>query len=299
VTVTIEQGQLFDVGGHRLHIHSVGSGSPTVLFDAGNGGGVRDWSLVQQEVAKFTSASAYDRAGYGQSESGPLPRTSEACVKDLHNLLSAAGVTRPLVLVGHSFGCHNMRLYAASFPTEVAGVVLVEPPHEAMGVRLPPAFQHARAKKWKQIRTMRLLARAGLLHLVRAFLPKNAPPIARAMLADVSVRRFDTALAEIDAMPQSDELVGRHHSLGDLPLLVLSADKSLATFEPRDYPKGTNLDQVQRVWMELLHDVARASSRGTLLPVSDSGHHVPLERPAAVVDAIHHVVADLRKPNAL
>src|SRR5256885_1550156 len=96
--------------------------------------GGRRWSSVRlssaDAVAEFTRACSYDRAGYGFSDDGPRPRTSRACVEELRALLRAAKVPAPYVLVGHSFGSHNVRLYAAMHPDEVAGIVLVDPAHE-------------------------------------------------------------------------------------------------------------------------------------------------------------------------
>ena len=119
-------GKLVDVGGYRLHINCTGTGSPTVILDAGLGGTSLDWSKIQPAVARFTRVCSYDRAGYGWSESGPGPRTSQQIVKELHLLLAHAQINGPYVLVGHSVGGLNMRLYAYRYPAEVAGMVLLD-----------------------------------------------------------------------------------------------------------------------------------------------------------------------------
>src|SRR6185437_3838481 len=105
-------GKLVDIGGYKLHINCTGTGSPTVILDAGLGGTSLDWSKVQPAVAHFTRVCSYDRAGYGWSESGPGLRTSQQIVKELHLLLAHAQINGPYVLVGHSAGGLNMRLYA-------------------------------------------------------------------------------------------------------------------------------------------------------------------------------------------
>src|SRR6185437_4833919 len=97
-------GTLVDVGGFRLHLHSEGDGAPAVIFDAALGGSSLSWALVQPRVAAFTRACSYDRAGFGWSDAGPMPRTASEIAKELHALLAAAGGKPPYILVGHSFG---------------------------------------------------------------------------------------------------------------------------------------------------------------------------------------------------
>ena len=119
-------GQLVDVGGYRLHINCVGTGSPTVVIDAGWGDWSAGWSRVQPEAAKTTRVCTYDRAGMGYSEPGPLPRTAEQFAKELHTLLQHAAIPGPYVLVGHSMGGAPVRVFAHTYAAEVAGVVLIE-----------------------------------------------------------------------------------------------------------------------------------------------------------------------------
>jgi len=124
------EGVLISVEERRMWIACDGSGGPTVIMDAGVNSGSQAWSLVQPGVAKFTRACVYDRAGLGRSDAITRPRTSNEVVDDLHDLLTNAGVPGPYVLVAHSFGGLNVRLYAAQFPKDVAGMVLVDPVHE-------------------------------------------------------------------------------------------------------------------------------------------------------------------------
>ena len=120
---------LVDVGGRQLYINCSGKGTPAVILEAGLDNASDAWSDFQPRVAGFTRVCSYDRAGLGRSEAGPTPRTSQAIVDDLHRLLSNAGGRGPYVMVGHSFGGMNARLYAAQYPQEVAGVVLVDSLH--------------------------------------------------------------------------------------------------------------------------------------------------------------------------
>lgn len=106
-----QEGRSVEVGGFRLNMHCTGAGTPAVILDSGLGIPAMGWDLVQPGVEKFTRVCSYDRAGYGWSEPGPAPRTSQQIAKELHLLLQNAGLQPPYILVGHSFGGFNVRLF--------------------------------------------------------------------------------------------------------------------------------------------------------------------------------------------
>jgi pimeloyl-ACP methyl ester carboxylesterase len=113
-------------------------------------------------------------------------------------------------------------------------------------------------------------------------------------LADTSARRFATVRAELASLPETEESVRHDRSLGDIPLVVLAAGKAIATFEPRAYPKGTDLDSVRQTWRLLLGEIAGHSTRGRVKEINGAGHHIPLERPDAVIEAVREVLEDIR-----
>jgi pimeloyl-ACP methyl ester carboxylesterase len=124
------QGHKVDIGGYRLRLHCAGQGSPVVVMDSGLGDTMETWADVWPDVKEFTRVCVYDRAGLGKSDEGPVPRTSQRIADELHGLLGMARVPAPYLLVGHSFGGLNVRLFAAEHPDQVAGLVLVEATHE-------------------------------------------------------------------------------------------------------------------------------------------------------------------------
>ena len=136
-------GKRVDIGGRALFISCTGSGSPTVVLEAGSGNSAETWVGVQPEVARFTRVCSYDRAGLGQSDPAPSGvRTVQDSVDDLHALLAAVDISGPIVLAGHSLGGLIVRLYASQCPGDVAGVVLVDgmPPNlPTSGLALLPA----------------------------------------------------------------------------------------------------------------------------------------------------------------
>lgn len=123
-------GQMVDVGGYSLNIYCTGVGTPTVILESGLGENARSWLDVQQDVDRFTRSCSYDRAGYGRSDRGPQPRSSAQIAKELHALLINSKTPGPYVLVGHSFGGYNVRVYTGLYRNEVSGVVLVDSSHE-------------------------------------------------------------------------------------------------------------------------------------------------------------------------
>ena len=112
--------------GARLNLYCTGSGTPTVIFDAGWEDWAPSWAIVQPRVAKWTRACSYDRAGAGFSVAGPMPRTSVRIANELHSALHNAGIEGRYILVGHAFGGDVVRTFADLYAEDVAGLVLVE-----------------------------------------------------------------------------------------------------------------------------------------------------------------------------
>lgn len=110
----------------RLNFTCLGSGSPAIVFDAGYSDWSPAWAVVQPRIAAFTRACSYDRAGSGFSGPGPIPRTTERIATELHDALQAGDIRGPYILVGSAFGGDHVRAFADLFPSDVAGLVLVD-----------------------------------------------------------------------------------------------------------------------------------------------------------------------------
>ena len=129
-----------DIGGYLLKINCTGNGSPTVILEAGLGDVSIEWSRAQPEIAKFARVCSYDRAGYASSDAGPMPRTSVQIAKELRTLLQNARKAPPYLLVGHSFGGYNVRVFNGNYPGEVTRILLVDSTQEDQYELLPPAW---------------------------------------------------------------------------------------------------------------------------------------------------------------
>ncbi len=132
----LTEGALIEVGGRSRFLRCTGQEEPTVIFDAGYSADSSAWAAVEPAIAKMTRTCVWDRAATGRSAATSPARGSGDAVADLHALLQAAGVAPPYVLVGHSYGGQNVRLFASSYPDEVSGLVLVDALHEEYFERL-------------------------------------------------------------------------------------------------------------------------------------------------------------------
>jgi pimeloyl-ACP methyl ester carboxylesterase len=179
-------GKYADLGSHRLHFQDTGSGSPAIVLESGLMSTILTWPEIQAELAKSTRVISYDRAGLGWSDSGPLPRTAERIVAELRSLLDRTRAAPPYILVGHSFGGLTMQLFAARYPTEVAGVVLVDPVAPA---EWHPPSEHDRHRAElgsKILRRASWLAHTGLIRFISALIHSGAKSAANRIIRSIS-----------------------------------------------------------------------------------------------------------------
>jgi pimeloyl-ACP methyl ester carboxylesterase len=278
-------GELVDVGSYKMHIDCMGQGTPTVIFDSGLGDAYISWRKVQPSVAQFTKACSYDRAGLGYSDASPLPRTSKNIAEELHTLLYKAGIAGPFVLVGHSMGGFDVRLYASLFRGEVVGMVLVDSSHPDQKKRLPPAVVDMERSWLRQAEFLEFTMPYGIPRLL-GFCGRN--PSMRA--AKCNFRNARTNVGEIRAFSQSAAQTAATGSLGDLPLAVLSHDPEKVEPElPEDLVKPTN-----DIWQQMQQDLAQLSTRSTHVVAKGSSHYIQIDRPEIVVEAVRRVVEEAR-----
>ncbi len=274
---------LIDIGGGRgLYLECHGAGGPTVVLEAGYRSPATVWSedLVQPDaprtmvlpgVAAFTRVCLYERPGVAavldgalvpsRSDPVPMPRSVESVVADLHALLQAAGVPSPYVLVGHSFGGLLVRLYAATYPDEVVGMVLVDAWNEELETFLTP-------EEWA------------------AFLRLNAIlPAEMAGYADYETMDFATGSAVMRRAASAQPLP-------PLPLAVLARAQPLGL--PNDQP-DLSPDALEAAWRKAQEQLATLAPGASFVVATESAHYVQLEQPELVIEAIQQVVQAVRQ----
>ena len=253
-----------DLGEYRLFMMKAGQGTPLVILEAGAGDESTTWHGIFQAVAQFTQVMAYDRAGLGQSDAAPRPRTAWQLTDDLHELLRMAQLEGPYVLVGHSLGALMSRLYAQRYPQDVAGLVLIDGPHPDQGSRFASA----------------LTATGYHQHeLVQPILERAAGGTSEAHPEGLD---FASSLAQIDPA----------HRFGALPLVVVASGKPHAE-DMSDLPQPAAL-AFDRAWDEMQRDLAKLSIKGMHITAKHSGHYIHWEEPDLVVEAIHQIVRGIQ-----
>jgi pimeloyl-ACP methyl ester carboxylesterase len=297
-------GMLVDVGGRRLHVRCTGAGTPAVIFEAGIAASSVSWSRVQPQVAEFTRACSYDRAGLAWSDPGERDRCTDTFVAELTRLLDAGGIAPPYVLVGHSFGGFIIRAFARAHPEAVAGLVFVDTLHPEEWMDLTPEQRRLLRGGVFLSRVGGVLASVGIVRLSLSLLTGGAPGVPRrfsrmfgsraaALLehivgevqklpADVlpsiqahwsNPRAFHGMAQHLAALPACSVELKHTPDVGNVPVVVLSA-----------------ADRQAR-WLEADAALARSSRAGRHTVSTKAGHWIQLDDPALIIEAVRDVVS--------
>ena len=296
-------GTILEVNGTPLHIRRAGTGSPSVVFEAGVAASSVSWAPVQDAISKITSTAAYDRAGFAWSGAAATALTADAMIEAFRELLKRASVRPPYVLTGHSFGCFLARLYADRWPEEVAGLVLVDPalvlewgsPEPARlalllrGIGLSrrgallARIGFVRFSLWMLTRGVRSLPKllsyltsgrghsvsSRLVGEVRKLPPELWPAVQSHWCKPES---FESMARHLEEIPRTAAAVAGVKPLGRIPVTVIS---------------GGHLTREQ---LEEHAAVANSSLSGRHIVVEGTGHWVHLDNPSVVIEAIERMI---------
>ena len=309
-------GKLVDVGGYRLHLNCTGKGGPAIVLIAGGGDFSFDWDLVQPDVSRFARVCSYDRAGLAWSDPGPTPRTMGQDAYELHTLLKAARIKAPYVLVGHSVGGLIARVYAERYADEVAGMVLVDSTHEdttlLFGGKPVRVRESAKGTTVPAVQTMQSSPpKPPVAEDIKQFefnqkmfgAPKTEAPFDKLPASSQEMRLwFRSQPPRSAAGPNfwAEELQAMYlaraktpNPLGDKPLVVL-----LTKAGGGNPPPGISADEWKRISDEKRQQkvgFADLSRNSKLIFAEKSGHHIQLDEPHLVTDAVRLVLDAARR----
>ena len=273
-------GKLYSVDGYQMHLYCTGAGSPTVILEAGLGNDFRIWDLVQPELSALTQVCSYDRAGVGWSDPQPGPRDSDSIVRQLHGLLTAAGIKTPVVLMGHSIAGLHLRAYAAKYPGEVAGMVLVDPSTPQQFDRMPPEMREGLRSSKRQLAWFRPLVPLGIVRLAGQC--GSTPPAGLGghkdwYLADnnCSPSYLPAVQGELEGIDASAKEVAQTGKFGDMPILIFSQDPAVKQAGQSEDLRA----RVSVVWNSLHEELKELSTRARRIVAKRSSHYVQIDRP--------------------
>lgn len=269
-------GELVEIGGRRLHLCRAGEGTPSVVIVPCLGGAGSEWWDVQEELAQYTSVYTYDRAGLGWSDSAPWPRTYARMADELHQLLAAAAIPPPYLVVGHSTGGIIIRQFAARHPEGLAGLVLVDSSHEDQ-IRRLAAFKETRYERLSLIHRaiVRRFTPLGLIRVAQWLGFTERPTVPAECLAHTA--RSQRANAQELLCHAFTKPGTQAAPLGDLPLTVLTAGPA-------------RRDRWYDMWRTMQTELARLSTRSTHIFAEHAGHHIHHDDPDLVVRVLREVI---------
>ena len=281
--------------GRRMHMMCAGEGAPVVILDYGAGGTMKkDWGDLAATIAAEakTRVCAYDRAGRGLSDPASTPRNAAAVASDIDQMLTAAKIATPVVLVGHSLGSYHVRQFANSYPDKTAGLVLVDPSGDGQMERF-----NAVIPKIQQVQDEMTSAQAKL-NCIATLLARPVPPddpFAQ-QCGGNDPDALSATRSEVEEMPlaSTKSLVATRRSYGDMPLIVLTR----GDYDNGMPPNFTAEDKqaMRTVWEAMHAEMAALSTRGDQRFILNAGHYIQRDAPEAVVAAVADVVAAVRAP---
>lgn len=302
-------GTMVDAGGRQLHLVSGGHGVPSVLFEAGIAASSVCWSHVRPEIAKHARVCAYDRAGLAWSDTDPRPLTLANILSDLDLVIARSALPRPIVLVGHSFGCFVICAWAARNPDAVAGLVLIDPPAASEWGAPTPARQRLLRRGVRLSHIGGVFARLGVVRALLALLSGGAPRVPGTLiktLGPTAAGKLRHLVTQVRKLPREMYPVVQTHwsdpkcfraLAGHLRVLQEAAAFMTALTALPDVPLAVlSSGELPPDQMEEQRRLAGLSSSGRHIVATRSGHWIQFDEPALVVTAIRDVLAAAIQP---
>lgn len=287
-------GQLVEVNGRTMHIHCTGEASPTIILDAGQGGWSSDWDTLVPELNTNNRVCTYDRAGYGWSDPIENGNSPQDAADDLTNLLTAANIEPPYVLVSFSHAGLAARLFAAQHTDQMAGMVLIDPATEFDNEIMSPELMKQQQAAFGMFKGFGLMAKVGLLRLMGTqnmagsapFIGTNPanPEVYYTFLADP--QWWETSSQEFASHLNDEHLamVREHGQIPNVPLVIIGSDVLVTTSNPE-------MEGLQATRHEKLSALADQSAQGEFIIAEGSSHNITGDRPDVVIATIESIAA--------
>jgi pimeloyl-ACP methyl ester carboxylesterase len=290
-------GRLVDIGGRRIQLDCRGAGKPTVVLEAGlDINGSLAWALVHDSIAATTRTCAYSRAGIMWSDPRPGPVDGTTVAEDLHAALEKANEPGPYVMVGHSLGGPYIMTFTKHYGADVAGLVFVDASHPDQVAR----FKQVVDMPEPSSTPMKVVAALAWTGLVRAMLPADMmspkqPKEAVAAMSAYAPTSLGNELKEAAALDRTFAEAGTFRTLGDRPIVVLTANAPMAESVRKSLKiSQEKSEEFQAVWRKLHDEEASWSSRSRHQLVADATHYIQIDRPDVVIEAVRSVVEQVR-----
>ena len=286
-------GKLYNIGGYSMHLYCTGEGSPTIVLSSGLGDDFTGWAKVQPALSRQMRVCSYDRAGFGWSDSRPGVQDANAISSQLHQLIEAAAVQRPFVLVGHSISGIYLRSYAAHYPGDLAGLVFVDGATPLQDDRIPKELVKIQENQRRQMPWQKLLMTLGWYRLqgVCTSIPPGFEAYGAWIKADSCIpSQMDAEENELDAERVSGEETIHAGPFVGLPVLILSRDPNvLAPNWPSAVSKANSI-----AWSQMQEEAKGLSGQSRRIIANGSDHYIQNDRPDLVNREIASFVATIR-----
>lgn len=290
-------GHLYDVNGHAMHLYCTGEGSPVVILESGRGDDFTVWGKVQPAISRVTRTCSYDRAGFGWSDPQPGARDGLHIADQLHALLIKAGITAPIVLIGHSIGGPYARIYASKFPQGVAGLVLVDAT-SPNPLPYPPFASAMDQHSDAEFVFVKAIVAVGVARLMGQCdaVPEGLEAYAGWIKGNAcDYPQLDEYVREYRATENSIKQAAETGPFGNLPILVLSQDPKGAISEFL----ANRVNQKDWRWASTAHDREQAaylklSTNSRRVIATGSGHYIQYERPEVLIQETALLIRQIR-----